>query len=68
MLATYLVWAFLIYLLIGFVFSLFFITLGVKQIDEGAKGTSVGFRLMIMPGTWAFWPVLLSKWIKQRKK
>jgi hypothetical protein len=57
----------LLYLSIGFVFSIPFVLKGVKVIDEGAIGTKWGFRLIIIPGTIIFWPVLLRKWLKASK-
>jgi hypothetical protein len=28
------------------------------------KGTSIAFRLLILPGTVAFWPLLAVRWAK----
>jgi hypothetical protein len=56
-----------IYLVCGFVFMIPFIVKGVDLIDEGAHGSSIGFRFIIIPGTIVFWPVLLGKWIKAKK-
>lgn len=57
-----------IYLLAGVIFSLVFVTKGIKQIDEGTHGTGIGFRLIILPGCIIFWPVLLKKWMKVNRK
>ena len=51
-----------IYLFAGLVFAIPFVIKGVTQIDEGAIGSKWGFRLIIIPGTIVFWPVLLKKW------
>ena len=56
-----------LYLLCGFIFALFFVTKGVERVDEGAHGASIGFRIIIIPGTMAFWPLLLRKWIAASK-
>lgn len=64
-LATILVNIFLVYLALGLVFALAFSFRGVNQVDEGAVGASIWFRLLLLPGTIAFWPVLLRKWIRQ---
>jgi len=56
-----------IYLACGFVFMIPFIIKGVDVIDEGAHGSSIGFRIIIIPGTIVFWPLLLSKWIKRKR-
>ncbi|MDX2247225.1 MAG: hypothetical protein SF052_10635 [Bacteroidia bacterium] len=51
-----------LYLLAGLVFGVYFVFKGVEKIDEGAQGTRWGFRLLILPGTIALWPILLRKW------
>ncbi|MEZ4775532.1 MAG: hypothetical protein R3D00_20270 [Bacteroidia bacterium] len=53
-----------IYLLVGVLFGLFFVFRGVQKTDPGAEGTGLGFRLLILPGAIALWPVLLGKWRK----
>jgi len=55
-----------IYLVCGFLFMIPFIIKGVDVIDEGAHGSSIGFRIIIIPGTIVFWPLLLRKWIKMK--
>lgn len=57
-----------LYLLCGFLFAVPFVIRGVKVIDEGAEGTKWGFRLVIVPGSIIFWPLLLNKWLKSLKK
>ena len=56
-----------VYLAAGLVFSIPFVIKGVIQIDEGAVGSKWGFRLIIIPGSMVFWPLLLKKWIRARK-
>jgi hypothetical protein len=50
------------YLACGFVFGVAFVTVGVGRVDPDARGTSVGFRLLILPGTTALWPLLAKRW------
>ena len=50
------------YLACGFVFALAFALVGVKRIDPHAAQGSRGFRLLIIPGAMAFWPLLLRRW------
>jgi len=57
-----------IYLLCGFLFAVPFVVKGIKVVDEGAAGTKWSFRLIIVPGSIIFWPVLLNKWLKRLKK
>ena len=53
------------YLLMGLLFVIPFVIKGVTRIDEGASGSGWGFRLIIIPGTMVFWPLLLKKWVKK---
>jgi hypothetical protein len=55
------------YLLCGVLFAIPFVAKGVSAIDEGARGTKLGFRIIILPGSIVFWPLLLSKWIKAKR-
>ena len=50
------------YLAVGLVFAIPFVLFGVKKIDPHAAHGSWGFRLLIIPGTMAFWPLLLRRW------
>lgn len=58
----------LLYVAAGLLFAIPFVTKGVACVDEGAKGASWGFRLIIIPGTVIWWPLLLKKWIRSAKK
>lgn len=53
-----------IYLACGFLFAIPFTLFGVKKIDPHAAHGSWGFRILIIPGTMAFWPLLLRRWLK----
>jgi len=56
-----------VYLLAGLVFAIPFVLRGVTKIDESAHGTKWGFRVIIIPGTIVFWPLLLKKWLRAVK-
>lgn len=47
---------------IGAIFALPFVLRGVDRIDPQAAGAPVMFRLLILPGTILFWPLLLVRW------
>ena len=57
-----------IYLACGLVFAIPFALAGVKKIDPHAAHGSWGFRLLIIPGTMAFWPLLLRRWASGMKE
>ena len=54
----------LVYATLGFLFALAFLNFGIQRIDPEARGASYGFRLIILPGTVAFWPMLLKRWLQ----
>jgi hypothetical protein len=60
--ATVLVHALYLYGAIGVVFAIAFVFKGVQRIDEEAIGAGWGFRLLVFPGSVAFWPMLLKRW------
>lgn len=63
-LATTLVTLATLYFAIGLVFGVVFVLRGVSRIDTAAQRASWGFRLIILPGAVAFWPLLARRWIK----
>ena len=48
---------------IGLLFAIAFLTVGISQVDPDSKGSGVGFRLIILPGVAALWPVLFTRWV-----
>jgi len=57
-----------LYLLLGVVFVIPFLTKGLTKVDEGAQGGTIGFKIIIIPGVIVFWPVLLNKWMKASRE
>ena len=51
-----------LYVAAGAVFAGPFIIRGVERIDPLASGSAWSFRLLIVPGTVVFWPLLLLRW------
>lgn len=58
---------FLAYALLGLAFGLVFVSVGVGRFDHAARGTSLAFRALILPGSAALWPVLAVKWIARTR-
>lgn len=50
------------YVAAGLVFALAFVMWGVSRVDPAARGATRGFRLIILPGAAAFWPLLAARW------
>ena len=56
--------ALFLYAAVGAVFAVAFVTAGVQRVDPDARGSGIVFRLLILPGSAAFWPLLLRRWIR----
>ena len=61
--ATWLVNILGIYLGVGLVFAILFVWKGAGKIDPSAKEGTIGFRLLILPGVAALWPILARRWL-----
>lgn len=57
------VWILGVYVMFGFVFALAFVSVGAKKVDPQTIGSGLGFRILLLPGVAAFWPLLLRRWI-----
>jgi hypothetical protein len=53
-----------VYAVIGIAFAILFVSAGVHRVDAAAKGAGPGFRLIILPGVTALWPILLIRWVR----
>jgi hypothetical protein len=53
-----------LYLAFGFLFAIYFAVSGVVKLDKAARGTSVFFRVLIVPGAMALWPYLLMQLVR----
>jgi len=54
-----------VYASFGLVFAVPFVWLGVQRLDSEAQGSGIGFRLLILPGVAAFWPMFLYRWTRR---
>jgi hypothetical protein len=52
------------YAAVGLSFAVLFVTAGIHRVDHQAKGSGIGFRLIILPGVAALWPLLLARWVR----
>jgi hypothetical protein len=55
---------FVAYLGFGFLFAIVFVAKGIGRVDPVARGSSLGFRLIVLPGVAALWPLLLVRLIQ----
>lgn len=51
------------YLALGLPFAIAFAVRGVGVVDPEAKASTRGFRLLVVPGAVALWPLLLRRWL-----
>ncbi len=51
------------YAALGLLFAIPFVFVGAKKVDPQTIGSGLGFRLLVLPGVAAFWPLLLRRWI-----
>jgi hypothetical protein len=47
----------------GLLFALAFAIGGVQRVDPAARSAGWGFRLLILPGSVIFWPLLALRWM-----
>lgn len=50
------------YAALGVLFAVAFAGFGVERVDPAAKGAPWTFRLLIVPGATALWPILVWRW------
>jgi len=60
--AKAIVYTLAVYASLGLAFAVAFVWLGVQRLDSEAQGSGIGFRLLILPGVAAFWPMFLYRW------
>lgn len=52
-----------IYLAVGLGFAVAFVTRGIGRLDPRTRDATWGFRLVVLPGAMALWPLLLARWL-----
>jgi hypothetical protein len=57
-------WLLASYAAVGLCFAVAFAAVGAARIDSNAHGASLGFRLVVLPGATALWPLLLRRWLR----
>ena len=53
-----------LYTAAGLLFAVAFALRGAAAIDPAARDSGWGFRLLIIPGAMALWPVLAKRWLR----
>lgn len=60
--AEFIAGALAVYALAGAVFAAAFVLYGIHRVDPAAADAPAGFRLIVIPGAAALWPLLLRRW------
>jgi hypothetical protein len=55
------------YTLTGVAFSVAFMLFGIHRVYPVAEHSPIGFRLIVMPGVVALWPLFLGRWLRVRR-
>lgn len=66
--ANFIVLGLATYATVGMLFAIAFVVKGVGSIDATAAHAPLGFRLIILPGAAALWPLLLRRWLRARDR
>jgi len=56
--------ALLAYAAAGVLFAAAFVAVGIARVDPVAEHAPIGFRLIVIPGVAALWPLLLIRWVR----
>lgn len=67
LIAQIIVYAAILYLLIGVIFGAYFVVFKIGDFDAAAKGTGFGFRVLIFFGSVPLWSVLLIRLMKSSR-
>lgn len=61
-----LLYAVALYLLVGLVTAVAFVSYGLTQVLPHAMTASIGARILFIPGAAALWPYVLVRWLQAR--
>jgi hypothetical protein len=60
--AMIVLYAVALYVAIGFILAVAFVTVGVTQVTHCSM--TVGARILLLPGATLLWPFILRRWLK----
>lgn len=56
-----------VYVLLGVLLGVAFISIGLGQVDHSIRGFNLLFRLLVLPGAILLWPLVSWRWWQLRK-
>ena len=57
----------LLYAAAGVVTALAFVSFGISQVLPHPMPATLGARIMLLPGAFALWPYILTRWVRSRR-
>lgn len=57
-----------LYVAVGLVFALAFLTFGVSQALPEPIPVSLGARILFLPASTILWPLVLARWLKAKAR
>lgn len=66
--ASWIVGAWGLYAAVGLLVGLAFVAFGAAKVDPAARGSKLGFKLLILPASIALWPLVASWWLGGRRQ
>jgi hypothetical protein len=67
-LGTVLLYGLSLYVIMGFCTAMAFVIFGVTRVLADAMPVTVGARILLFPGTAAFWPYVLYRWLASGRR
>ena len=62
--SMFLIYLLAAYVVVGIAAALAFVTIGIVQVQP--MSVTVGARLLLLPGAFVLWPLVLARWLKSR--
>jgi hypothetical protein len=62
--SMFLVYLLAAYVAVGIAAALAFVTVGIVQVQP--MSVTVGARILLLPGAFVLWPLVLARWLKSR--
>ncbi|MDH3639349.1 MAG: hypothetical protein OES09_12945 [Gammaproteobacteria bacterium] len=56
------------YLVLGLIFAVPFVLFLASRVDPSAKGSTWGFRVLVLPGVTLLWPLMLTRVLKRQER
>jgi len=48
---------------VGLLVAVAFACVGTARVDPDARGATLGFKLLVIPGAMLLWPLVLKRWL-----